>query len=68
MRKPITDRKKMVRGADISFQEKEREAARLRRKGRGRKHGFVLSPYLSNHTRIFGKTDIFRNLADKNMS
>ena len=66
MFKPLTNRKKMLRGGDISFQEKEREAARLRRKGRGRKHGFVLSPYLENHTRIFGETDIFKNLADNN--
>ena len=57
-----TNRKKMTRGADISFQEKERESARLRRIGRGRKHGFVLSPYLEGYTRIFGETDIFKNL------
>jgi len=63
MLKPVTNRKKMLRGGDISYQEKEREAARLRRKGRGRKHGFVLSPYLDGHTRIFGETDIFKNLA-----
>jgi len=65
MLKPLTDRKKMTRGGDVAFQEKEREYARLRRKGRGRKHGFVLSPYLTNHERIFGETDIFKNLAKK---
>jgi len=35
--KPITDRTKMTRGRDIAYQEKEREYARLRRIGRGRK-------------------------------
>ncbi len=65
MRKPTTDRKKMVRGADISREEREASAARIRHKGRGRKHGFVLSPYLNNHTRIFGETDIFKNIAAK---
>ena len=65
MRKGITDRKKMVRGADISREEQEASAARLRCKGRGRKHGFVLSPYLDNHTNIFGETDIFKNLSAK---
>jgi len=59
-----TDRKKMERGADISNQDKEREAARLRRIGRGRKTGYVLSPYLERYTQIFGETDIFKNLAD----
>lgn len=61
----ITDRKKMERGADISCQEKERESARLRRIGRGRKTGYQLKPYLDNHARIFGKTDIFKNLRSK---
>lgn len=51
--------------AEILHQQKEREAARLRRKGRGRKHGFVLSPYLENHPRIFGETDIFKNISEK---
>lgn len=55
--------KDMPRRNDIFQQEQERYAAQLRRKGRGRKHGFVLSPYLNNHTRIFGETDIFKNLA-----
>ena len=59
------NRKKIERGVDISREEKERESARLRRKGRGRKHGFVLSPYLINHERIFGETNIFKNLAEK---
>jgi len=59
-----SDRKKMVRGADISREENNRESARLRYVGRGRKHGFVLSPYLDNHTRIFGETDIFKNLEE----
>ncbi len=57
------DRKKMLRGADISREEKGREAARLRRIGRGRKTGYALSPYLDGYTRIFGETDIFKNLA-----
>ena len=57
--------KNMPRRNDIFQQEQERESARLRRKGRGRKNGFVLSPYLKNHERIFGETDIFKNLADK---
>jgi len=56
---------KTPRDADINFQRKEREFARLRRVGRGRKTGYVLTPYLDNHTRIFGETDIFKNLADK---
>uniref|UniRef100_A0A6M3XX85 Uncharacterized protein n=1 Tax=viral metagenome TaxID=1070528 RepID=A0A6M3XX85_9ZZZZ len=47
---------------NIEYQRREREQAQLRRKGRGRKHGFVLSPYLINHARIFGETDIFKNL------
>jgi len=64
MKKPTTDRKKMARGADISREEKGRESARLRRIGRGRKTGYALSPYLNNHTRIFGKTNIFKNLAN----
>jgi len=57
--------KSMPRRNEIINQTIAREEARLRRKGRGRKHGFVLSPYLDNHTRIFGETDIFRYLADK---
>lgn len=44
-------------------QEEPRYEAHLRRIGRGRKHGFVLSPYLTEHERIFGKTNIFRNIA-----
>lgn len=49
----------------IAYQEEQRYHAHLRRKGRGRKHGFVLSPYLVNHSRIFGETDIFKNIRDK---
>jgi hypothetical protein len=56
--------KNMPRRNDIFHQEQEREAARLRRIGRGRKTGYVLTPYLENHERIFGETDIFRNLAN----
>jgi len=55
--------KDMPRRSDIFHQEQERYAAQLRRKGRGRKHGFVLKPYLVEHERIFGETDIFKNLA-----
>lgn len=44
-------------------QEKGRESARLRRIGRGRKHGYATSHYLANHTLIYGETDIFKNLA-----
>jgi len=58
---------KLPRSAEIAYQVKEREYARLRRIGRGRKTGFVLSPYLNNHTRIFGETDIFKNLANKSV-
>jgi len=47
----------------ISYQREQRHLAQQRRKGRGRKHGFVLSPYLDGHTRVFGETDIFKNLA-----
>jgi hypothetical protein len=47
----------------IAYQREQRYLANLRRKGRGRKHGFKLSPYLKSHERIFGKTDIFKNLA-----
>jgi hypothetical protein len=54
--------KNMPHRNDIFKQEQEREAARLRRIGRGRKTGYVLTPYLKNHERIFGKTDIFKNL------
>lgn len=62
MRKGITNRKKMVRGGDISREEKGRESARLRMVGRGRKR--VSTPsYLFNHQGIFGETDIFKNLA-----
>jgi len=53
----------MATKREIQYQWKERELAQLRRKGRGRKHGFVLKPYLENHECIFGKTDIFKNLA-----
>jgi len=59
-----SDRKKLLRGTDISREENNRESARLRYVGRGSKHGFVLSPYLDNHTRIFGETDIFKNLEE----
>jgi len=52
-------------GNTIAYQRKQRHEANLRRKGRGRKHGFVLSPYLENHARIFGETDIFKNLSDR---
>jgi hypothetical protein len=54
--------KKQIRAVSES-QEQPRYEAQLRRKGRGRKHGFVLSPYLDNYKRIFGETDIFRNLS-----
>jgi len=60
-----SDRKKMVRGADISREELGREDARLRYKGRGRKHGYALTPYLDGHERIFGETNIFKNLKKK---
>ncbi len=64
MRKSITDRKKMVRGGDISREEKGRESARLRMVGRGRKRVSIPS-YLVNHQTIFGETDVFKNLAVK---
>lgn len=51
----------------IHYQREQQYLAQLRRKGRGRKHGFVLSPYLTNHTRIFGETDIFKNLSEREM-
>ena len=64
MRKSATDRKKMVRGGDISREEKGRESARLRMVGRGRKR--VSTPsFLVNHQEIFGETDIFKNLSAK---
>jgi len=50
----------------ITYQQKQQYLAQLRRKGRGRKHGFVLKPYIENYERIFGKTDIFKNLEKKN--
>jgi len=58
-----SDRKKMVRGADISHQEVERESARLRYAGRGRKRQVSVSSYRLHYTEIFGETDIFKNLA-----
>jgi hypothetical protein len=49
----------------IAYERGQRYQAQLRQKGRGRKHGFVLSPYLENYTRIFGETDIFKNLSER---
>lgn len=43
---------------------KERDRAILRRKGRGRKTRYVLQLYLDEYTRIFGETDIFKNIAN----
>lgn len=43
-------------------QEQPQYEAHLRRVGRGRKTGYVLSPYLTEYERIFGKTNIFKNL------
>lgn len=51
-----------IYGKRIAYEEEQRHQALLRRKGRGRKTGYVLSPYLENYERIFGETDIFKNL------
>ena len=55
---------KRSRNKEIAYQWEQRELAQLRRKGRGRKTGFVLKPYLDGHTRIFGETNIFKTLAE----
>jgi len=53
------------RGKDtVKHQEQEAYEAKLRRKGRGRKTGFRSSLFTQEHERIFGKTDIFKNLAE----
>jgi hypothetical protein len=57
--------KKQIRAVSES-QEQPRYEAHLRKIGRGRKHGFVLKPYLDNHERIFGETDLFKNLRSDN--
>jgi len=49
----------------VEYQERGAYEAHLRRKGRGRKSGFRSSLYVKRHDEIFGKTDIFKNLADK---
>jgi len=49
---------------NIKFQEQSAYEARLRRKGRGRKSGFRSSLYTQEYDRIFGETDIFKNLAE----
>jgi len=51
-----------IYGKRIAYEQEQRYQAHLRRKGRGRKTGYVLSPYLKNYERVFGETDIFKNL------
>jgi len=55
--------KDVPRRADIIHQSEEREAARLRRVGRGRKTGNNTPTFIDKYTRIFGETNIFKNLS-----
>lgn len=47
----------------VDAQEKPKYEAHLRRVGRGRQTNHVSATYRNNHSRLFGETDIFRNLA-----